>query len=147
MSRSEWLRTFVAVYRTGSVTVGARSRGLSQPAASQQLAALARAVGGPVVSRGPGGVLPTARGRELYAQVAEPLDRLEDVLADLDGGRLRRRDRPVRPGPATAAEGRRAVTTIQAAGHIRGVTPSCRRAARSTGAVPRELVPSPAATR
>jgi DNA-binding transcriptional LysR family regulator len=98
MSRAEWLRTFVAVYRTGSVTVGARSRGLSQPAASQQLAALARAVGGPVLSRGPGGVLPTARGRELYAQVAEPLDRLEDVLADLDGGRLRRRDRPVRLG-------------------------------------------------
>jgi DNA-binding transcriptional LysR family regulator len=88
MSRAEWLRTFVAVYRTGSVTVGARSRGLSQPAASQQLGALSRAVGGPVFLRVPRGVTPTRRGRELYARIAEPLDRLEGVLAALDGGRI-----------------------------------------------------------
>lgn len=98
MSRSEWLRTFVAVYRTGSVTVGARSRGLSQPAASQQLAALSRAVGGPVLSRTPRGVTPTERGRDLYARVAEPLDRLELVLTGLDGGRVERLPQPVRVG-------------------------------------------------
>lgn len=101
MSRAEWLRTFVAVYRSGSVTLGARSRGLSQPAASQQLAALSQAVGGPVLTRAPGGVAPTERGRDLYAQVAEPLDRLEDVLVGLDGGEVRRHGRPIRIG-ATA---------------------------------------------
>ena len=89
MSRADWLRTFVAVYRSGSVTAGARVRGLSQPAASQQLAELSRAVGGAVFARTARGVSPTGRGRELYAQIAEPLDRLETVLADLDGGHIR----------------------------------------------------------
>ena len=89
MSRADWLRTFVAVYRSGSVTAGARSRGVSQPAASQQLAELSRAVGGAVFARTARGVAPTARGRDLYAQIAEPLDRLETVLAGLDGGRVR----------------------------------------------------------
>lgn len=98
MSRAEWLRTFVAVYRTGSVTVGARSRGLTQPAASQHLAALSRAVGGPVLARTARGVVPTERGRDLYAQVAEPLDRLEGVLGGLDGGRVHQQHRPVRIG-------------------------------------------------
>lgn len=89
MSRSEWLRTFTEVCRAGTVTAGARVRGISQPAASQQLAALAKAAGAPLLTRTKDGVVPTARGRELYAQVAESLDRLETVLADLDGGRLR----------------------------------------------------------
>ena len=43
MSRPEWLRTFLAIYRAGSVAEAARLRGLSQPATSQQLAALERA--------------------------------------------------------------------------------------------------------
>lgn len=88
MSRAEWLRTFIAVYRTGAVTAGAHARGISQPAASQQLAALSRAAGAPLLTRVKDGVLPTDRGRELYAQVAESLDRLETVLVELDGGRL-----------------------------------------------------------
>ena len=102
MSRADWLRTFVAVYRSGSVTAGASTRGLSQPAASQQLAELSRAVGGAVFARSARGVTPTARGRELYAQIAEPLDRLETVLAGLDGGRIRRTGATLRV--ATTAE-------------------------------------------
>ena len=43
----DWLRTFLAIYRSGSVTDGAQHRGLTQPAASQQLASLERALGGP----------------------------------------------------------------------------------------------------
>jgi len=100
MSRAEWLRTFVAVYRSGSVTVGARSRGLSQPAASQHLAALSRVLGGPVLGRTPHGVAPTQRGRELYSRIAEPLDQLEDVLAGLDGGRPPPGETPLRIGAA-----------------------------------------------
>jgi DNA-binding transcriptional LysR family regulator len=86
MAASEWLRTFVAIYRSSSVTAGAALRGLSQPAASQQLAGLERRAGAPLFIRTAGGVEPTRRGRELYAQVAEQLDRLEPVLVGLEGG-------------------------------------------------------------
>ncbi len=86
MAVSEWLRTFVAIYRSGSVSGGAGLRRLSQPAASQQLAALERRVGLPLFTRTPHGVVPTGRGRELHAQVADSLDRLEHVLVGLDGG-------------------------------------------------------------
>jgi DNA-binding transcriptional LysR family regulator len=86
MAASEWLRTFVAIYRSGSVSGGGGQRGLSQPAASQQLAALERRIGLPLFTRTPQGVEPTRRGRELHAQVADSLDRLERVLVGLDGG-------------------------------------------------------------
>jgi DNA-binding transcriptional LysR family regulator len=102
MSATERLRTFLAVYRAGSVTIGARSRQISQPAASQQLAALERAMGAPLFARGPGGVEPTARGRELYAMVAPSIDRLEPLLSELDGGRVGAGASPVRIG--TTAE-------------------------------------------
>ena len=101
MSSSERLRTFLAVYRAGSVTKGAHQRLISQPAVSQQLAALERAVGSPLFTRVSGGVEPTARGRELYASVAPSLDRLEPILNDLDGGRVTPASAPVRIG-ATA---------------------------------------------
>ncbi len=76
----------MAIYRSGSVSAGAERRSLSQPAASQQLAALERQVGLPLFTRTPRGVEPTRRGRELHAQVAGPLDELEPVLVGLDGG-------------------------------------------------------------
>lgn len=88
MARPEWLRTFVAVYRAGSVTDAARLRGLSQPAASQQLAGLERAVGAALFVRGPEGMTPTERGRSLYGEVCSALDQLEAVLAGLDAGRV-----------------------------------------------------------
>jgi DNA-binding transcriptional LysR family regulator len=86
MATAEWLRTFVAIYRTGSVTDGAAARALSQPAASQQLRSLERSIGAPLFERTPRGVDPTAPGRRLYASVADALDRLEPVLTGLDGG-------------------------------------------------------------
>jgi DNA-binding transcriptional LysR family regulator len=86
MAASEWLRTFIAIYRSGSVSAGAARRGLSQPAASQQLASLERRVGLPLFTRTAQGVEPTRRGRELHAQVADSLDQLEQVLVGLDGG-------------------------------------------------------------
>ena len=71
MARSEWLRTFVAVYRSGSVTDGADHRGITQPAASQHLGALERSLGEPLFVRMPSGMEPTQRGRALYVQVAD----------------------------------------------------------------------------
>jgi len=89
MATSEWLRTFVAVYRTGSVTEGAARRHLSQPAASQQLRSLERTLGDRLFDRTPHGVEPTRPGRELYVAVVDALDRLEPVLAALDGDTAR----------------------------------------------------------
>lgn len=86
MSRAEQLRTFIAVYRARSVTDGARDRGVSQPAASQQLAALERAVGSPLFVRTTRGVEPTGPGVALYAQTASALDQLEAVLNGFEGG-------------------------------------------------------------
>src|SRR6185437_4998614 len=98
MARTEWLRTFLAVYRAGSVTDGARQRQLSQPAASQQLAGLERSVGAALFVRTPTGVEPTARGRELYGEVADPLDRLEGIMAGLDVGSVPARPAAIRLG-------------------------------------------------
>jgi DNA-binding transcriptional LysR family regulator len=98
MSRSEQLRTFVAVYRARSVTDGARDRGLSQPAASQQLAVLERAVGSPLFVRTPRGVEPTGHGVALYAEAAAVLDQLESVLAGLDDPPAGRFSGPLRIG-------------------------------------------------
>src|ERR1035437_734698 len=86
MPASEWLRTFVAICRAGSVTAGAALRGLSQSAAGQHLSGLERNAGVPLFIRTATGVEPTRRGRELDAQWAEQLDHLEPVLVGLDGG-------------------------------------------------------------
>ncbi len=93
MADTELLRTFLAIYRAGSLTDAACHRGISQPAASQHLAALERAIGTRLFVRGPNGVTPTQRARELYAQVTEPLDALEAVIGSLRGGD------PPPPGP------------------------------------------------
>ena len=45
MADLEWYRSFVAVYRAGTVSGAARTRFLTQPAVSQQLAALESALG------------------------------------------------------------------------------------------------------
>ena len=98
MAGADWLRTFVAIYRAGSVSGGAVRRGLSQPAASQQLAALERRVGLPLFTRTPDGVEPTRRGQELHAEVADSLDRLEQVLGGLEGGAVGAPPAPLRLG-------------------------------------------------
>lgn len=98
MARPEWLRTFVAIYRAGSVTDAARLRGLSQPAASQQLAGLERAVGAALFVRSPEAMVPTERGRALYGEVCSAPDQLESVLSGLDAGRVPRSRPALRVG-------------------------------------------------
>lgn len=83
MSQLELFRIFVAVYRAGSVSRAAHTRHLTQPAVSQQLAALERAVGSPLFRRTPTGVTPTERGRALYNDVFESVDRLERARRSL----------------------------------------------------------------
>jgi DNA-binding transcriptional LysR family regulator len=101
MAKSEWLRTFVAVYRTHSMTEAADIRGISQPAASQQIAKLEATVGTRLFERRHGGLRPTPEARGLYGQVAGPLDQLENAIFGLEAGMLPT-DRPsVRIGCST----------------------------------------------
>lgn len=76
MASLDLFRVFVAVYRAGSVSAAARERNLTQPAVSAQLAALETRVGEALFTRTPKGVVPTERGKLLYAQVADAVDRL-----------------------------------------------------------------------
>ncbi|MCX7932170.1 MAG: LysR substrate-binding domain-containing protein [Rhodovarius sp.] len=74
------LRVFDAVARERHVTRAAERLGMSQPAVSNALARLRRALGDPLFLRRPGGVEPTALALTLAAPVAEALDRLAETL-------------------------------------------------------------------
>ncbi|TNY37593.1 LysR family transcriptional regulator [Thermomonospora catenispora] len=96
------LRTFLAVYRAGSITAGARLAGVSQPTATTQVKALERRLGRRLFERLPRGVAPTPVADELAARLAGPLDALEAVIAGVSPSR----DVPEPPvhlaGPAEA---------------------------------------------
>ncbi|UBV42365.1 LysR family transcriptional regulator [Deinococcus taeanensis] len=83
MASLDAFRVFVAVYRAGTVTGAARERHLTQPAVSAQLAALEARVGERLFTRTPRGMRPTERGEQLYAQVADAVDRLDGAARDL----------------------------------------------------------------
>lgn len=83
MADFNWYRNFLAVYRAGSVSGAARQRNLTQPAVSQQLAALEASVGEALFVRTPRGMRPTERGNALYTQTVESLDRLERISRGL----------------------------------------------------------------
>jgi len=79
MADFEWFRSFVAIYRHGSVSAAAASRYMTQPALSQHLAALEAEIGEPLFRRTPRRMVPTERAKQLYAQIAPAVDRLERV--------------------------------------------------------------------
>ncbi|MEV5725152.1 LysR family transcriptional regulator [Streptomyces pharetrae] len=70
------LRTFLAVYRSGSFTAAAGLLGVSQPTVTTQIRALERQSGRELFERLPRGVAPTAVAHDLAARVAAPLDAL-----------------------------------------------------------------------
>lgn len=98
MARVDWLRTFVAVCQSGSISEAARLRNLSQPAATNHVRSLEAAVDTPLFVRRRDGVTPTEAGRRLFAQVADPLDHLQSVLAGLDAGSVALPGPPLRIG-------------------------------------------------
>ncbi len=73
------LRTFLAVYRSGSFTAAAQVLGLSQPTVTTQIRALERRRGRELFERLPRGVAPTPVADELASRVAPPLDALAAV--------------------------------------------------------------------
>lgn len=79
MADFEWFRSFVAIYRLGSVSTAARHRSMTQPALSQHLASLEAEIGERLFHRGPRQMIPTEKGKDLYNQVVKAVDRLEKV--------------------------------------------------------------------
>ncbi|MET9385922.1 LysR family transcriptional regulator [Streptomyces sp. NPDC002928] len=76
------LRTFLAVYRSGSFTAAAPLLGLSQPTVTAQIRTLEQQTGRELFTRLPRGVEPTQPAHELAGQIAGPLD----ALTALEGG-------------------------------------------------------------
>lgn len=78
------LRTFLAVYRTGSFTAAARLLGLSQPTVTTQIRTLERQLDREVFQRLARGVAPVPYADELAARIVEPLDALATVTGPGD---------------------------------------------------------------
>jgi DNA-binding transcriptional LysR family regulator len=85
MINLEWYRSFIAVYRVGTVSGAAKACSLTQPAVSQHLAALESVTGNPLFLRSPRRMIPTERGKELYSQIAQSFDKLEQTSQRLSG--------------------------------------------------------------
>ncbi len=73
------IRTFLAVYRAGSLTAAAPQMGLSQPTVTARIRALEDELGQQLFRRLPRGVQPTTVADELAAQVAVHVDALTSV--------------------------------------------------------------------
>ncbi|BDG59614.1 LysR family transcriptional regulator [Caldinitratiruptor microaerophilus] len=77
--RLEQLEAFCAAVRTGSISGGARSLGLTQAAASQRIKALEEDLGVQLLARGPGGVVPTPAGDEILRVALRAIALLRQV--------------------------------------------------------------------
>jgi DNA-binding transcriptional LysR family regulator len=78
------LLTFREVAHHGSFSRAADALALTQPAVSQQVAALERQLGARLLDRGPGGPVPTEAGALLLAHADAIADRLAQADAQLD---------------------------------------------------------------
>ncbi len=79
------LRTFLAVYRSGSVSRAAELLGVSQPTVTAHVKSLEADLDRPLFARVPRGMAPTAAADQLAARITPAIDSLEDwVRTDLD---------------------------------------------------------------
>ncbi|MEV0125108.1 LysR family transcriptional regulator [Streptomyces sp. NPDC050703] len=76
------LRSFVTVVRAGSISRAASTMGLTQPALSQQVRKLERAVGRPLLHRSASGISPTRAGEELLPYAERILLLASQALAE-----------------------------------------------------------------
>nr|BBH87441.1 LysR family transcriptional regulator [Thermosporothrix sp. COM3] len=83
MINLEWYRSFLAVYRAGTVSRAAEALFLTQPAVTQHLAALEKQVGESLFIRAPRQMIPTTRGKQLYSQIVQAMETLEQVSQEL----------------------------------------------------------------
>src|SRR3954454_18147114 len=84
------LLTFREVARRESFSRAAEALALTQPAVSQQVAALEREVGAPLLDRGPGGLALTATGEVLLGHADALSARLSAVDEQLGDMRVER---------------------------------------------------------
>ena len=84
----EHLRTFLTVYRAGSLTEAAKLLGISQPTASTHVHSLEQNLGLRLFERTPSGVTPTPRAEGLARDVGPHIDALDDLayISALSGG-------------------------------------------------------------
>jgi DNA-binding transcriptional LysR family regulator len=81
------LRSFVAVYRAGSISSASVALGLTQPAVTKQMQALEAQVGRPLFARLARGIAPTAAGHLLAQAAMSHVDALDAVFeATRSGG-------------------------------------------------------------
>lgn len=73
----EWLRTFKAIYETGTMTAAAQNLFVSQPGVSLHLNALEAYTGLKLFERSAKKMTPTEKGKILYNYVVTPLEKLE----------------------------------------------------------------------
>lgn len=79
MVNLEWYRSFIEVYRVGTVSRAAEVLHLTQPAVSQHIAGLESTLGMPLFQRLPRRMLPTEAGKRLYTQVVVAIETLESI--------------------------------------------------------------------
>jgi DNA-binding transcriptional LysR family regulator len=79
MVNLEWYRSFIEVYRVGTVSGAAQVLHLTQPAVSQRIAALEAALGQSLFQRMPRRMLPTDEGKRLYTRIVEAIEKLESI--------------------------------------------------------------------
>lgn len=73
----EWLRTFKAIYETGTLSAAAQELFISQPGVSLHLNSLEAYTGYRLFDRSARKMVPTERGKIFYNFVLEPLKKLE----------------------------------------------------------------------
>jgi DNA-binding transcriptional LysR family regulator len=79
MVNLEWYRSFVAVYQIGTVSGAAQVLYLTQPAVSQHIASLEKALSTQLFERMPRRMLPTEAGKRLYNQAIAAIETLEAI--------------------------------------------------------------------
>jgi len=78
MVNLEWYRTFKAVYDTGSLTAASKILFISQPNVSQHISGLEQHIGKLLFER-KHKVVPTDYAKLIYAQIVDPIEKLEEV--------------------------------------------------------------------
>lgn len=73
----EWVRTFKAIYETGTLSAAAQELFISQPGVSLHLNSLEAYTGYKLFDRSARKMVPTERGKILYNCILEPLSRME----------------------------------------------------------------------
>lgn len=79
MVNLELYRSFVAIYRVGTVSGAAEYCALTQPAVSQQLSSLEKKMGALLFERTPRKMVPTPEAKELYTQIVQAFDVLDNI--------------------------------------------------------------------